>query len=154
LQDFRRGQLILTVRNEIEAAGMTVNTLERADYAPTSGSLAEVKRRISGCAGAVILGFRDITIKNGSWRDGTAEETSLDGCYFSSAWSHIEAGMAIMMGLPVLLVSEGNIRGGLFDLPASEFAVYRADPNEIRKSTDFADWCRGVREVARRSNKI
>jgi len=39
--------------------------LDRFDY-PTFGSISEVRRMMSGCAGAIILGFIDIKIANGT----------------------------------------------------------------------------------------
>jgi uncharacterized protein YjbI with pentapeptide repeats len=79
LPDYRRGQLVRSVRNRLDVEGMAVKVLERSEYAPGFGSLAEVKRRISECAGAVLLGFRDIAIKDGLWREGTSEQASLEG---------------------------------------------------------------------------
>jgi hypothetical protein len=147
--DYRREQLIGSVRTRLKAEQISVAKLERPDY-PSFGSLAEVKRMLVGCAGVVILGFRDLEIKEGRWREGTKEEAPVGGRYLSSEWMQIEAGMAIMAGLPVLVISEPDIRGGIFDVPTSEHLIYRARSDEFQSSSAFQDWCSAVRQFQRR----
>jgi hypothetical protein len=148
--DYRRDELIGSVCSRLNLERMTVMTLERPEY-PGFGSLAEVKRVMAGCAGAVIIGFCDLEIKDWFWREGTKEETSVHGRYLSTEWTQIEAGMAIMAGLPVLIVSEPNLRGGVFEMPTSEHLLYRSGADELPSSMAFQDWCMAVRQVARQS---
>jgi hypothetical protein len=63
----------------------------------------------------------------------------------------IEAGMAIMAGLPVLAVSEPDVRGGVFDMPTSEHLLYRVRSDELQSSAAFQDLCRAVRQAPRRA---
>jgi hypothetical protein len=67
----------------LNAKKISVMTLERPEY-PSFGSLAEVKRILIGCAGVVILGFRDLEIKEGCWREGTKEEAPVSGRYLAT----------------------------------------------------------------------
>ena len=103
---------------------------------------------MAGCAGAVVLGVRDLEIKDGSWRKGTKEEISLSDRYMSTEWTQIEAGMAVMAGLPVLIVSETGIRGGVFDVGTSEHLLYRCGVDDLPGSTALRDWCMVVRLAA------
>jgi uncharacterized protein YjbI with pentapeptide repeats len=144
--DFRCDQLIASMHSKLNIEQMTVMTLERQEY-PSFGALAEIKRLMAGCAGAVILGLRDLQIKDGLWREGTKEEISVRDRYVSTEWTQIEAGMAIMAGFPVLIVSEPGIRGGVFDIPTSEHLLYRAGIDELPSSTIFQDWCMAVRQT-------
>jgi len=60
-QQQRLAALLALLRQESIEAEM----LDRFDY-PTFGSISEVRRMMSGCAGAIILGFIDIKIANGT----------------------------------------------------------------------------------------
>jgi hypothetical protein len=145
--DCRRDQIIMSVCNCLSVENITTKTLERPDY-PSFGALAEVKRLLAGCAGAVILGFRDIEISEGVWRAGTKEEVSLRDQCLATPWAQIEAGMALMAGLPVLIVSDPQIRGGVFDMLPSEHLLFRAEPDGLANSSAFQDWCTSIRQVA------
>jgi uncharacterized protein YjbI with pentapeptide repeats len=148
--DFRRAELVRFVTERATERGIRVRLMERADYASDVGSLAELRRTIACCSGAIVLGFPDIAIADGSWRAGTAEEQSLNGAFFSTPWTQIEAGMAVMAGLPILLVSAAKIHGGMFDLPETEQFIYRADPADAQSFGRFDAWCNAVRDVVRR----
>jgi hypothetical protein len=86
-------------------------TIPRSRYA---ASPWEQLRRVVGQAdGALILGFRQIDVESGRFRPGTAEQGPAAGSY-AGAWSQIEAGLAVMAGLPVLVAPQGDVREGVF----------------------------------------
>jgi hypothetical protein len=71
--------------------GLATVGLTREDYrVPPWGQLRSL---VGSCQGAVVLGFR---------RSPTS-------------WSQVEAGLAIMAGLPVLVAAEDGVAGGVFD---------------------------------------
>jgi hypothetical protein len=68
-----------------------------------SGALAEIARRLAGCAGVVVLGLRH----HGSDPDAAPLGTT--------PWTHVEAGMAYGRGLPLVLLREPGVDTGAFD---------------------------------------
>jgi hypothetical protein len=144
-------QFVVSVRGFLQEQGMVCEELERIEY-PKFGAIAEVRRRMSGCAGVVILGLRQLKVLDGVWRSDTAEETKVRDMELSTPWSQIEAGMAIMRGLPLLLLHQPGVVGGIFDSDANERLVYQLEVGEDWSSfslrDSFATWCAAVREQA------
>ena len=150
--NYEQEQLIASFLSRLEMEGIIPRTLERPDY-PRFGAIAEVRRLMSHCAGAIIFGFRELEVRDGIWRPGTAEEEHVQGVHFSTAWNQIEAGMAVMLGLPVFVVCPRGVGGGIFDVASSDYQVYRVFLDEDQKSTEFLnsfeDWCAAVRDRGR-----
>jgi hypothetical protein len=142
----RNGAQVAALCARLEGEGFAPVMLGRSDY-PVAGALAEAKRLIGGCAGAVILGVPDIRVAVGAWRPGTPEEAALTDKAFPTPWSQVEAGMAVMAGLPVLVVADDGIGGGVFDPATSEHGLVRIRPDLA--SPHLADWSAAVRERAR-----
>ncbi|HUC15074.1 MAG TPA: pentapeptide repeat-containing protein [Acidimicrobiales bacterium] len=111
------------------SSGADVVRLGRTEYPPTS-VLADVRRVMSRCGGVVILGLRQVEIAKGRWRPGTPEERSADGLALATPWNHVEGGMAAALGLPVLVVKEPGVEGGIFDL-AGDVLIVTADLDDM-----------------------
>jgi len=129
-----------------------VATVERGDY-PSVGAVSEVRRVLSGCSGALIMGFRQLEVTKGMWRSGTAEAKTVENVALPTTWNHIEAGMAAMAGLPMLFFLEDGVVGGLFELGdvahrVTTLDLSRRNPAEIRRSVE--SWGHAVREYAAR----
>jgi len=127
-------------------------TVERGDY-PGVGAISEVRRVLSGCSGAIIMGFRQFEVAKGMWRSGTAEAKSVENVALPTTWNHVEAGMAAMAGQPMLFFLEDGVVGGLFELGDVAHRVTTLDllsrnHDEIRRSIE--DWAHSVRECAAR----
>jgi uncharacterized protein YjbI with pentapeptide repeats len=131
--------------SEFKAAG-----LPRADY-PATGALAEIRRRMSDCAGAVVFGFEELKISDGSWRAGTIEEAKLCDKAFRTVWCEIEAGMAAMINLPLLLIMEPGLTKGIFEASLVEHNIFRMSIPPDRSSPIFRDWLAAVGERAIRA---
>jgi len=146
-QQQRLASLLALLREE----GIEAQMLDRSDY-PTFGSISEVHRMMSGCAGAIILGFIDIKITNGTWRPGTSEEKALEDVAFTTAWNQIEAGIAITVGIPLLALRERQVSGGIFDVGAIDSGFYQVAMEEDWNASSFqhafSNWCADVREQA------
>ncbi len=99
----------------LRMAGAEPVTIARSDY-PPAGVLAEVRGAMTTCSGVVIVGFRQLEVAAGRWRAGTAEERDADGLALSTPWNHVEAGMAAALSLPVFVIREPGLAGGVFDL--------------------------------------
>lgn len=151
--DPRRDEIASSVLSMLEAEKMLYETISRSEY-PEFGALAEVHRRMAGCSGAVILGFEQLVVRHGAWRQGTPEEERLRDARFPTPWNQVEAGMAATLGLPVLLIRENEVAGGVFDIGPSEPQVYRATFESLQGSAFrevFDEWCSHVRERSRTS---
>lgn len=150
--NYQQQQDVNALLSRLEAEGMTLQTLERADY-PEFGAIGEIQRLMSDCAGAVIFGFKQLEVRDGLWRSSTPEEMHVKDQYLSTPWNQIEAGMATMARLPILLINEAGISGGIFDPTLGEPLVYRVsieeDWNAPASQNTFADWCADVREHSR-----
>jgi len=146
--DGRRAASVAAVTAWLRAEGMAPQALERADY-PSSGSLGEVQRIVAGCAGAIVFGFGELQVRDGVWRAGTRDEAPVVGQTFPTDWSQLEAGMAAMIGLPILVVAEPGLAAGIFDGRLGDHQIHRMPIDADRGSAPFADWCARVRERAR-----
>src|SRR4051795_12967973 len=81
--------------NDLEA-----RTLGRSDY-PTELPLREVLTIARHCAGAVILGFRQVRADAGIIKPGTREARHIPApIYFPTPWNQLEAGILFSLGLP------------------------------------------------------
>ncbi len=127
---------------------MKPQTIERPDY-PNFGVYGEIRGLMSDCSGAVIFGFKELEIHDGIWRLGTPEEQQVKEMYLTTPWNQIEAGMAVMLGLPMLVIYQRGISGGVFDTALGEHQVYRAlieeDWNTGAFIKSFKEWSADVR---------
>jgi len=98
LQEAACDRLVTLLRRE----GLDPHQLPRSDY-PPSDAMSEIYRRLKGCAGAVVFGFRV---------PAPAPDGSPVG---ASPWIHVEAGMAYACNLPLLIVREPGVAAGAFD---------------------------------------
>jgi hypothetical protein len=150
--DERQRQLIDQVRRMIDEQELTCDTIERSEY-PKFGVIAEVRRLMGGCSGAVIFGLSQLDVREGTWRSNTPEEARVAGVKLPTPWNQIEAGMAAMRNLPVLLVCQPGVTGGILDLGGGDDLVFRLDsgetPGGLPGGEAFANWCAAVRERAR-----
>lgn len=92
--------------------GFDVEQLRRDAYQrdPWSGLLPI----LSAADGVLVLGFRQLMVGSGTWRPGTDEETEVAPAAWTSTWLHIETGMALATGVPVLVAAESKVCEGVF----------------------------------------
>jgi uncharacterized protein YjbI with pentapeptide repeats len=145
--DAHQEKIIALVCGWLESQGLTTSTLERMDY-PTTSVFSELRRRISGCTGAIVFGFAELRISDGLWRAGTAEEARISGQAWSTPWNQVEASMAAMINLPLLLVAEPDVTNGVFDPALDEHNVFRMTMPPDRLSPNLKSWLAAVRERA------
>jgi hypothetical protein len=149
LLDYQQQQYVSFLRSRLEAEGMIPQTIERNDY-PQFEAIGEVQRLMSDCSGAVIFGFKQLEVRDGLWRSSTPEEKPIKDHYLSTPWNQIEAGMAAMLALPIFVVCQRGVDGGIFDMSLGGHQIYRVLMDEDWDATvhlnSFADWCADVRE--------
>ncbi len=143
--DAHQEKIVALICGWLESHGLRTSTLERSDY-PATSVLAELRRRMSGCAGAIVFGFAELRISDGLWRPGTADEAKVTGRAWSTPWNHVEAGMAAMINLPLLLVAEPDVTNGVFEPSLAGHNVYRMTMPPDRLSPDLKSWLAAVGE--------
>jgi hypothetical protein len=95
----------------LEDHALEVVRLERAAYGRDPWlTLTELLSRTDG---VLLLGFRQLDARTGIWRPRTTEEVHAAG-WWTSPWLQLEAGMAVALGLPVLLASDEGVAEGVF----------------------------------------
>jgi hypothetical protein len=148
-----QGAHIEILLSKLKDSGLVPKTLERADY-PQFGVIGEVRRLLSGCHGALIIGFPELRVSSGTWRPGTPDQTELKDFALPTAWVQIEAGMAAMAGLPVLVMHQDELQVGVF-VAEHETGFYRArideDWSSVISGNTFSNWVADVRDVSRSS---
>jgi hypothetical protein len=151
--DFYQQQYVSSLKSRLEAESMIPLTLERP-Y-PQFGTTGEVQRLMTDCMGAVIFGFKQLEVRDGLWRSSTPEHKEIKHQFLATPWNQIEAGMAVMLGLPILVACQREIAGGIFDVASGEHQIYQVFVDEDWSATQFAnsfaDWCSDVRGRSRSS---
>lgn len=98
---------------------------------------------LSQVDGVVLLGFRQLDARNSVWRPGTEEEAP-SSSWWTSPWLQLEAGMAVAMALPVLVVPESGVEEGVFDPAVWSGPVKGTELETPGTGTD--EWLNAVRE--------
>ena len=139
----------------IRKLGLTPRVIGSVDY-PNVAPLRSVVEVMHHCDGAIILGFRHTLIEKGRFKAGTAKEQVMQDVYLPTPWNHMEAGMAYQLGLPLMIICEAGMTGGIFDIGTTERFIHQFDLS----TTDWIDSERFLqpftawhREVVRHSDE-
>lgn len=125
----------------IEQQGSEVVRLSRDAYG--GDPWRALTRLFCQVDGVLLLGFRQLDARNAVWRPDTKEEHPSGG-WWTTPWLHIEAGMAVALGLPVLVAPETDVADGVFHPD-----VWGTQVNGIALSspgTEADGWLSAVRE--------
>jgi hypothetical protein len=102
-----------------------------------------LRRSLETADGVLILGFRQLRIDEGCWRPDTV--ASVDPArWWPTPWNHVESGMAIMAGLPLLVIRENGVSGGVFDPCVWTDGVYGAGLNVPSTEPAVMAWASDV----------
>lgn len=118
--------LLLSLLN---SNGLEPRALGRSDY-PIHAPLREVLSIARHCAGALILGFTQhesdgfTRVADGDRGISTHTEK------IPTPWNHLESGIAYTLSLPILVLKEDGVRGGVFD-PGTMEGYVLPMPNPI-----------------------
>jgi hypothetical protein len=120
----------------------------RTDF--SSGQPLEcIEQLMQQCSGTVIIALERTHIQNGIERRGTNVENTLSNVNLPTVWNQIEAGMAYVIGHPLLVIVEKGLRSeGLLETGYDWYVQWV----EINSSTlhtrefsgVFADWKKRV----------
>jgi uncharacterized protein YjbI with pentapeptide repeats len=143
--DPRQEKIVELIKTWLAANDLETVTTERSEY-PRTSALGEIRRRISGCAGMIVFGFAELTVSHGLWRWHTKEKAQISGEAFPTSWVQIEAGMASMIDMPLLLIADDNVARGVFDPLLSEHNIDRMAMPLDRTSPGWRNWLMAVRQ--------
>ncbi|OBF37248.1 hypothetical protein A5724_11865 [Mycobacterium sp. ACS1612] len=129
-------------RNSLGAQGFLVDALGREHY--TIDPWGQLAKLMADVDGVVVLGFRQMDIRDGLWRRGTPEAAAVSTVW-TSPWMHVEAGMAIASGKPVLVAPERGVAEGVFAAQNWTADVFGASA-EHPWSLDVKRWAWVVRD--------
>lgn len=136
--------------------GYEVLCYSRDNY-PKYGQLNRVRLGVIESVGMIAFGFKQINIIEGKYRPNTTEERDLSSQWLTTPWTDIEVGMAVMHGIPVLLVHDRDISEGVFDSNINECYVgkIRADIDirNIENNSTFDKWMKILDESKDSNNE-
>ena len=131
----------------LEKRGYDIIYYGKNDY-PRYGQFSKIRRSIESSSGLIAFGFKQINIIRGVYRPNTDDEKVFNNRWFSTPWNDIEVGMAIMKGIPILLVHDKDIKVGVFDSILSEYSLERitsdCDLRKIGKNPVLNAWIKKV----------
>lgn len=119
------------IYTRLKAMGLAPRTVGGSDpgmYNP----LHEVRTLARHCAGGIILGYSQVVAKDARGlkfresSDGTRTVVALkiDRYLAPTPWNQLETGILFGLGLPLFVLKEDGITGGIFDEGASDVLVH------------------------------
>lgn len=129
----------------LKGQALEVVRLQRDAYGQDSWRM--LTELLSQADGAVLLGFRQLDARAAVWRPHTNDEVHGVG-WWTTPWLHLEAGMAIASGLPVLVAPDEGVEEGVFSSDAWTSRVHGVALGSPGKAC--ADWLELVRRHHRR----
>jgi hypothetical protein len=111
------------IESKLNSLGLESRSVGRTDY-PVSTPLREVLALAKHCSGGVILGFSQLTIDSGISREGTSREDKVTNVRLPTPWNQIETGILFSLHLPLVVLRERNVKGGIFDHGTGDFFVH------------------------------
>ena len=131
----------------LETLGYSVFYYQKDDY-PKFGQFTRVRESLQKSSAVIAFGFRQTRIEDGIALPGTPKESRITGKWLNTPWNEVEVGMALMRGLPILLVKDEGIDSGIFDEKLSECFVASIpadyDCRNIASNQDFINWCNQI----------
>lgn len=118
----------------IKSYDLNPRTLGESDYA-TESPLDEVIAIMNQCVGAIILGYPQIIIKNGTLEKNNIDSNSL--LVLASEWNHIEAGIAYFKKLPLLVIHHTDVSSrGIFCMGSLNKFLHKVDMSNKSWASD------------------
>lgn len=132
----------------LREAGVEPRVISKTDF-PTGNPLKDIARVIRECDGAIIVACERTYLETGAEKRQSPDEKPLKSLRFSTPWNQIEASMAYVLGLPILvLVEKGLQEEGLLEAKY-DWYVLRVDIadatfNDKNVRGSLSAWCRKV----------
>ena len=128
---------------ELDARDMETFTIERSQY--TSVPWQQLRDAVASAHGVVVCGFGQLHVIAGAWRPGTDEARHAHEWY-ATPWNQIEAGLAIMARVPVLVTADGEVTDGVFSADVWGDCVFglSAHSDTLARNEVLARWAAAV----------
>lgn len=145
-------RFVEAVKGQLRELGMEPCTLGDTQYSYLS-PLEAIRREMSRCHGAVILGLERTHCLIGYDRQGSPHEIEFTHRRLPTVWCHLEAGMAYQAGLPLLILRENTLHiEGILDPAISGYFVFsfslaemtESIPNDMKEL--ISSWAEAVRK--------
>lgn len=139
---------IQAVEQFLRDSGLNPRCVGRTDFSSVQ-PLKFIEQIMSQCSGTVVIALERIHIQDGLEKRGGEAEKLLSNVNMSTVWNQIEAGMAYLLGHPLLVIVERGLRKeGLLE-PGYDWYIQSVDiDTSILHSREFAgvfaDWKRRV----------
>lgn len=120
------------IYSRLRAFGLDPRTVGGSDTAIVN-PLHEVRTVARHCAGGIILGYKQITAARAVRHvtrklddDGTVEVTTetIRNYAAPTPWNQLETGILFGLGLPLFILKEGGVSGGVFDEGSADVLVH------------------------------
>jgi hypothetical protein len=118
-EEFREG--LTGFLSFLDTHDIKPRTLGATDY-PTESPLDEVITIIEQCKGVIILGYPQIYVT-----EGKIKEKETGDFILPTEWNHIEAALAYMKKMPLLIIHHKGISRGVFEHGAISKYIYQKD---------------------------
>ncbi len=89
--------------------------------------MREVLTLATHCSGGVILGFSQFEATAGTWKKGTPFKSAVrkgHSVFLPTPWNQLEAGILFALDVPLLVVREQGISGGVFDPGVTDLLIH------------------------------
>jgi len=116
--------------SELDAVGLEPRTVGVSDFV-AKNPLHEVCVLARHCSGGLVLGFRQMQATEVVLKPDTERQSTSRDVAFASPWNQLEAGVLFAMRIPLLVVCETGISGGVFDPGAGDHFVNRIDMDRL-----------------------
>jgi hypothetical protein len=139
----KQAKLILEL---LERNKLQWRALGQSDY-PRNLPLGEVVGMIRHCSGGLVLGFEQYWVRSGTYRRGVRRPPAKGGqrklkpnTLLPTPWNQLEAGIIFSHALPLMILKEPEIEGGVFDLGITDvFAHEIPSPGMPKAAFDDFD---------------
>lgn len=121
--DKNQEEIMQKIEQLLEGRGMRARTIGKTDF-PNVSPMRAVEQLMRQCSGAVILGFPQTVIQKGISKPRTDNEKLIENVLLPTSWNQIEASMAFMLDLPLLVIRNNGIEGGIFDIGTTEHFIH------------------------------
>lgn len=130
----------------VSAAGAVPRQRLPEDYGQTP-PLEEITRQIAASNGVLVFGPTHLVVTRGLLNGGSSGERQVCSVRLPTPWNQVEAGIAVGLGKPVLVVS-GGATGGVFDLQEEPDALKHLDLTRVgvlrKLDVEVAEWVRDL----------
>ena len=125
---------ICAVEDRLRSEGLAPHTVGRNTFS-TDAPLKAVRDLMNTCSGTVVIALERTYFPSGLEKRGGPKETPLTDIKLPTPWNHIEATMAYIKGLPLMVIMEAGLKSeGLLER-GNDWYVQTVDPTPATLTT-------------------